>query len=218
MKAYTKIDHISSGPDSKTNSSFYANFMPLSDLNLANHFLIAMPKIHDPMFDGAVIYVCEHNERGALGVVINKPTDMNIESLLERINIKIDPTPEIFQTTKKLVMFGGPVQDDRGFVLHTPFIDYSSTIKIGNEVAFTTSRDVLEAVAGGRGPKRLLISIGYSSWGSGQLEEEIIKNGWLTVPADPAILFDLPIEQRYTASMKVLGFDPVMLSGETGHA
>lgn len=218
MKAHTKPYLFNAESKPKPSPTYHANFMPLSELNLANHFLIAMPSMHDPMFGGSVIYVCEHNERGALGIVVNKPTDMNIESLLERINIKLDITPDISQNTKKLVMFGGPVQDDRGFVLHAPFSNYSSTIKIGDEVAFTTSRDVLEAVASGHGPKRLLVSVGYSSWGAGQLEEEIIKNGWLTVAADPGILFDLPIEQRYSAAMKLLGIDPIMLSGETGHA
>jgi len=192
--------------------------MPTSDLVLVNHFLIAMPSMRDPIFDASVIYICEHNEYGALGVVINKPTDMTIEALLARIEIKFESTPEIFQSTKKMVMFGGPVQKDRGFVLHSPIQNYSSSIKISDQISFTTSRDVLEAVAIGLGPEHLLVSIGYSSWGAGQLEEEIIKNGWLTVAASPAILFDLPIEQRYSAALKLLGVDPIMLSGEAGHA
>jgi len=192
--------------------------MPNSDLVLVNHFLIAMPSMRDPLYDTSVIYVCEHTEYGALGVVVNKPTDMTIESLLARIEIKFDSTPEIFQSTKKLVMVGGPVQKDRGFVLHSPIQNYSSSIKISDQIAFTTSRDVLEAVAIGFGPKQLLVSVGYSSWGAGQLEEEIIKNGWLTVPATPDIVFDLPIEQRYLAALKLLGVDPIMLSGEAGHA
>lgn len=198
--------------------SLRTDFMPISDFNLANHFLIAMLSMQDPLFGGSVIYLCEHNERGALGVIINKPTDMNIETLLERINIECNVTPDLSQETKKLVMFGGPVQDDRGFVLHAPIGDFSSTLKITNDIAFTTSRDVLEAVAEGRGPKNMLVSVGYAGWGAGQLEEEIIKNGWLTVPADPTILFNLPIEQRLTAAIKLLGFDPMMLSGEAGHA
>lgn len=189
-----------------------------SELNLVNHFLIAMPSMRDPMFDASVIYICEHNDYGALGVIINKPTDMTIETLLERIEIKLDDVPDDTKNIKKLVMFGGPVQDDRGFVLHTPVNNYSSSLKISEQIAFTTSRDVLEAVATGDGPHRLLVSVGYSAWGTGQLEEEIIKNGWLTVPADPAILFDLSIEQRYAAAMKLLGIEPMMLSGEAGHA
>jgi len=192
--------------------------MPVSELNLANHFLIAMPSMQDPMFGGSVVYLCEHNERGAMGVIINKPTEMTIETLLDRIDIKLDLTPDLNQDTKKLVMFGGPVQDDRGFVLHAPVAEFTSTLKISEQVAFTTSRDVLEAVARGRGPKNILVSVGYAGWGAGQLEDEIISNGWLTVPADPAILFDLPIELRLTAAIKLLGFDPMMLSGQAGHA
>lgn len=218
MTMQIKSYQINTEPAKKPGSLLHADFMPLSDLNLANHFLIAMPSMQDPMFGGTVIYLCEHNDRGALGVVINKPTDMNIETLLERININLDITPDSCSETKKLVMFGGPVQDDRGFVLHAPIGDYSSTMKISDQIAFTTSRDVLEAVANGRGPKRLLVSVGYAGWSAGQLEEEIIKNGWLTVPAEPSIVFDLPIEQRFSAAMKLLGIDPIMLSTQAGHA
>ena len=115
-------------------------------------------------------------------------------------------------------MFGGPVHDDRGFVLHAPNGKYSSSINISQDIAFTTSRDVLEALAEGKGPERILVSIGYAGWSAGQLEQEMLNNGWLTVPADPAILFDLPIEHRHEAAIKLLGFDPMMLSGEVGHA
>jgi putative transcriptional regulator len=218
MKEHMKPNQILLKPGSKPARRPHVEFMPISDLNLANHFLIAMPSMQDPMFGGSVVYLCEHNENGALGVIINKPTEMNIETLLERIDINVITTPDLCQDTKKLVMFGGPVQDDRGFVLHAPVADYTSTLKINDDIAFTTSRDVLEAVAEGRGPKNILVSVGYAGWGAGQLEEEIIKNGWLTVPADPVIMFDLPIEQRLVAAMKLLGFDPTMLSGEAGHA
>ncbi|MCD6026909.1 MAG: YqgE/AlgH family protein [Solimicrobium sp.] len=218
MTAQTKIHYPVTEPSLKLGSLPHANFMPISDLNLVNHFLIAMPSIREPIFDASVIFICEHNEHGALGVVINKPTDMTVETLLERIDIKTDNTPDNYQITKKLVMFGGPVQEDRGFVLHAPAKHFSSSIKISDQIAFTTSRDVLEAVASGVGPKQLLVSVGYTAWGAGQLEEELIKNGWLTVAADPLILFDLSIEQRYSAAMKLLGIDPLMLSAEAGHA
>lgn len=215
---HTKPYQLTTEPESMPSSSPQAEVTSTSALNLVDHFLIAMPAMREPIFDSSVIYVCEHNEYGALGVVINKPTDMTIETLLTRIDIKSDNVPEISKTTKKLVMFGGPVQDDRGFVLHTPVNSYSSSIKISDKIAFTTSRDVLEAVAIGAGPEQLLVSVGYSAWGAGQLEEEILKNGWLTVAANSTILFDLSIEQRYTAALKLLGVDPVMLSGEAGHA
>ncbi|MBA5607657.1 YqgE/AlgH family protein [Duganella sp. FT3S] len=185
-------------------------------LNLANHFLIAMPAMEDPIFGGTVVYVCEHNENGVLGVVINKPTDMTMQVLFERIDLKLEDSPGAH--VDEPIMFGGPVQDDRGFVLHTPGARYSSSLTVTDEVAFTTSIDVLEAVAAGTGPQRMLVSIGYAGWSPGQLEEEISRNGWLTVGADAHILFDLPIEERYTAAMKLLGIDPLMLTSEAGHA
>ncbi|CAM2873771.1 YqgE/AlgH family protein [Janthinobacterium lividum] len=188
-----------------------------STLNLANHFLIAMPAMQDPIFGGTVVYVCEHNENGVLGVVINKPTDMTMEVLFDRIDLKLaagSDTPIINEP----IMFGGPVQDDRGFVLHTPGARYSSSLTVTDEVAFTTSIDVLEAVAKGDGPERMLVSIGYSGWSPGQLEDEIGRNGWLTVGASADILFDFPIEQRYVAAIKLLGIDPLMLASEAGHA
>ncbi|AXA92559.1 YqgE/AlgH family protein [Massilia sp. YMA4] len=185
-------------------------------LNLANHFLIAMPSMHDPVFGGTVVYVCEHNENGVLGVVINKPTDMTMETLFDRIDLEVTAGREAME--KKPIMFGGPVQDDRGFVLHTPGARYSSSLTVTEEVAFTTSIDVLEAVARGAGPQRMLVSIGYAGWSPGQLEDEISRNGWLTVGADPGILFETPIEERYVAAMKLLGIDPLMLTSEAGHA
>ncbi len=218
MTQHSYSYQISTEPGQQPGSLFHDKFMSLAELDLADHFLIAMPSVKDPMFGGTVIYMCEHNERGALGVIINKPTDMNVETLFQRIHIDITNTPETCSETKKLVMFGGPVQDDRGFVLHLPMGDYTSTIHISDQVSFTTSRDVLDAVAQGRGPKRLLVSVGYAGWGAGQLEDEILRNDWLTVPADPAIIFELPIELRLAAAIKLLGFDPLMLSGEAGHA
>jgi putative transcriptional regulator len=189
----------------------------VSELNLANHFLIAMPTMEDPIFGGAVVYVCEHNEKGVLGVVINKPTDMTMEVLFDRIDLKVADSlrPAV---TDEPIMFGGPVQDDRGFVLHSPSGRYSSSLNVTDDVAFTTSIDVLEAVASGAGPSRMLVSIGYAGWSPGQLEEELSRNGWLTVRADTHVLFDLPIEERYNAAIKLLGIDPMMLATEAGHA
>src|SRR5471030_598027 len=188
-----------------------------STLNLANHFLIAMPAMQDPVFGGTVVYICEHNDNGVLGVVINKPTDMTMEVLFDRIDLKLSDSlsPGV---VNEPIMFGGPVQDDRGFVLHTPGTRYSSSLTVTDEVAFTTSIDVLEAVANGDGPPRMLVSIGYSGWSPGQLEDEIGRNGWLTVGADARILFEMPIEDRYVAAMKLLGIDPLMLTSEAGHA
>lgn len=188
-----------------------------STLNLANHFLIAMPAMQDPIFGGTVVYVCEHNENGVLGVVINKPTDMTMDVLFERIDLKLAAGSDA-PIVNGPIMFGGPVQDDRGFVLHTPGARYSSSLTVTDEVAFTTSIDVLEAVAKGEGPQRMLVSIGYSGWSPGQLEDEIGRNGWLTVGASADILFDFPIAERYVAAIKLLGIDPLMLASEAGHA
>ena len=187
--------------------------MTLPELNLANHFLIAMPSTRDSIFGGAVIYLCEHNAGGALGVIINKPTDMSMDDLFERIELE-----QHLPMADKPVMYGGPVQEDRGFVLHMPLGEFSSSMTVTDQIAFTTSRDVLEAIAAGQGPQRFLASVGYAGWSEGQLEDEIGRNGWLTVAADPAILFDVPLEARYEAAIKLLGIDPMMLTSEAGHA
>ena len=193
---------------------FTVETMATPEFNLSNHFLIAMPSMLDPVFGGTVVFLCEHNDRGALGMVINKPTSITMHELFDRLELQLEIAPLFDQP----VMFGGPVQDDRGFVLHSPSGTFSSMLKVSDDVAFTTSRDVLEAVATGRGPERLLVSIGYAGWSPGQLEEEIGQNGWLTVAADPSVIFDLPIEQRYTAALGLLGVTPTSLSAGAGHA
>ncbi|WP_343583183.1 YqgE/AlgH family protein [Herbaspirillum sp.] len=191
-------------------------------MDLTDHFLIAMPSMLDPIFGGTVVYLCEHNQNGALGVVINKPTDMTMDVLLDRINLKLeikpdtpDAMPEVY---RRPVMFGGPVQVERGFVLHSTSDQFSSTLQVTDGIALTTSKDVLEAVAHGNGPARVLVSLGCSGWSAGQLEDELGRNGWLTVKADPAIIFELPVEERFTAALALLGIDPVMLSGDAGRA
>ena len=177
-----------------------------NELHLADHFLIAMPSMLDPVFGGTVVYLCEHNANGALGVIINKPTDMTVDVLLNRIDLKLEIAPDLVPLEKTPVMYGGPVQADRGFVLHAPMGDFSSTLPVTGEIALTTSKD------------KYLLAIGHAGWGAGQLEDEIIRNGWLTVRADSTILFDLPLEQRFVAAIKLLGIDPMMLSAEAGHA
>ncbi|RSE97549.1 YqgE/AlgH family protein [Achromobacter aegrifaciens] len=181
--------------------------------NFANQFLIAMPGMVEGSLAGSVIYVCEHTERGALGLVINRPTDLTLGTLFERIDL----TLEIGPVKDTLVFFGGPVQTARGFVLHAPAGDYSSSIKLG-DMALTTSRDVLQAVADGKGPARMLVTLGYAGWGAGQLESEMAQHAWLSVGADDDIIFDVPPEERYPAALKLLGIDPVMLAGDAGHA
>ena len=189
-------------------------------INLTNQFLIAMPGMAaDDNFSGAVVYLCEHTEKGALGLVINKPIDITLRNLFEKVELSLTRD----DLAESPVYFGGPVQTERGFVLHERQSDatspYSSTMSIpGGGLDMTTSKDVLEAVSNGAGPKKLLITLGYSGWGAGQLEDELGRNGWLTVDATPEVIFDTPIEQRYDRALSLLGFDPRMLSQEAGHA
>lgn len=189
-----------------------------SPINLTNQFLIAMPGMADDTFAGAVVYLCEHTEKGALGLVINKPIDIKLKNLFERVELELERD----DLADEPVYFGGPVQTERGFVLHEKLSEsgtYNSSLAIpGGELEMTTSKDVLEALAHGAGPKKVLVTLGYSGWGAGQLEDEIGRNGWLTVHAAPEIIFDTPVEQRYERALQLLGIDPRMLSQEAGHA
>ncbi|HEX7383815.1 MAG TPA: YqgE/AlgH family protein [Burkholderiaceae bacterium] len=187
--------------------------------NFTNQFLIAMPGMGDESFAGAVVYLCEHTDKGALGLVINKPIDIKLKNLFERVELSLDRE----DIADEPVYFGGPVQTERGFVLHeregADASPYSSTLSIpGGELDMTTSKDVLEALAGGAGPRKLLVTLGYSGWGAGQLEEEIKRNGWITVEARPEVIFDTPAERRYEKALSLLGIDPALLSAEAGHA
>ena len=183
-------------------------------MDLTDQFLIAMPNMVDPNFDGTVVYVCEHSEKGALGLVINRPTDLTLARLFDKIDLRLEIAP----WRDEPVFYGGPVQTERGFVLHTPTGNFSSTLNVGVDIGLTTSKDVLEAVAEGNGPPRLLVTLGYSGWGAGQLEHELSQNAWLTVPAQDAILFELPAEARLPAAMDLLGVNYATLSDAAGHA
>ena len=189
-----------------------------SRIDLTNQFLIAMPGMADETFAGTVVYLCEQNEKGAVGLVINKPIDIKLRNLFEKVELAL-PHDTL---AEQPVYFGGPVQTERGFVLHEKLAEggtpYNSTLVIPAGLAMTTSKDVLEAMAEGAGPKKVLITLGCSSWQAGQLEDELARNGWLTVDADPAVIFDTPIEKRYHRALSLLGFDPRMLSQEAGHA
>ena len=188
--------------------------------HLANQFLIAMPGMADPNFAGTVIYLFEHTDRGAMGLVVNRPTEVDLASLFDKIEIKLESTPLSTQP----VYFGGPVQIERGFVLHEPNTDslYRSSLAVPGGLTMTTSKDVLEAVALGNGPRKFLMTLGYAGWSAGQLEEEISLNGWMNVPLSrqqmTEIIFDTPVSQRYERTMSHLGFDPSHLSSEAGHA
>ncbi|MBU0587507.1 MAG: YqgE/AlgH family protein [Gammaproteobacteria bacterium] len=192
-------------------------------INLTNHFLIAMPGLEDEAFARSVVYLCEHSGRGALGLVINKPSDINLKRLFEKVELPLrrDDLQDapVFQ--------GGPVQTERGFVLHETLAApdapenesvYASTMLIPGGLEMTTSRDVLEALSTGAGPRRVLVTLGYSAWGEGQLESELSDNSWLTVGADLGVIFDTPVEERYAKALMLLGLEAWMLSPEAGHA
>lgn len=183
-------------------------------MNLTHHFLVAMPNMADPHFTRTLTYLCEHNEQGALGLVVNRPMDMTLRALFEQVDIALGD----HDAARLPVYFGGPVQTERGFVLHSPVGQWHSSLQVTPEIALTTSRDILEAVGEGRGPQRLLVSLGYAGWAPGQLEDELSKNAWLTVAADPKVVFDLPPEERFAAALALLGVDPVSLSDAVGHA
>jgi len=195
--------------------------MAAATINLTNQFLIAMPGMGDGTFAGTVVYLCEHTEKGALGLVINKPIDIKLRNLFEKVELTLDRE----DLADAPVYFGGPVQTERGFVLHERLGagdgdggPYNSTLQIPGGLEMTTSKDVLEALANGAGPKKVLVTLGYSGWGAGQLEDEISRNGWINVGAEPGIIFDTPVEQRYDKALSLLGIDPRMLSQEAGHA
>jgi putative transcriptional regulator len=218
-----------------------------ASINLTHHFLIAMPGLEDETFAKSVVYVCEHSERGALGLVINKPGELSMEGLFEKVDLSLHRQ----DLMNAPVLKGGPVHTERGFVLHDAMLVdvdeathegaieaaqeaaalsavsakesakesvYASTMTIPGGLEMTTSKDVLEALSMGAGPKRVLITLGYSAWGEGQLESELAENSWLTVGADTAVIFDTPVEQRYERAMKLLGLEPWMLSNEVGHS
>lgn len=186
----------------------------MDNANFTDHFLIAMPNMLDPNFSGTLTYICDHGEQGALGVVVNRPIELNLESLFSQIGLDLADE----QLKQASVYYGGPVQVERGFVLHRPVGTWGSTLSVRDRVGLTTSKDILEATARNEGPEDILVTLGYAGWGPGQLEDEIKQNAWLTVPADPEVIFGFPPEARLNAAMRLLGIDLSMLSEEAGHA
>ncbi len=185
----------------------------MQTIDFTSHFLIAMPGMSDPNFSRTLTFVCEHNERGALGLVVNRPTDVTLGTLFRQVEIELADEPMAAQP----VFFGGPVQLEHGFVLHRPVGAWRSTLPVG-EVGLTTSRDILEAMAKGEGPAERLVALGYAGWAAGQLEDEIQRNGWLTVRADLDVVFNVPPEARWDAALRALGVNAAFLSDEAGHA
>ncbi|NMM76648.1 hypothetical protein B2J86_06390 [Acidovorax sp. SRB_14] len=194
-----------------------------ASMNLTHHFLIAMPGLEDSSFARSVVYLCEHSDRGALGLIINKPTDINLKNLFDKVDLTLGRSDLL----EAPVFLGGPVQTERGFVLHDPMRGeaqtdeesaYASTMHIPGGLDMTTSKDVLEALSTGAGPRRVLVTLGYAAWGEGQLESELAENSWLTVAADLAVIFDTPVAQRYDSALSLLGLQAWRLSPGAGHA
>ncbi len=195
-------------------------------INLTNHFLIAMPRLEDEQFSRSVVYLCDHSERGALGLIINRPSDIKLKALFQKVDLDLarDDLVDV------PVFHGGPVQTERGFVLHEALKGqssegqeasdavYASTMVIPGGLEMTTSRDVLEALSQGGGPQRVMVTLGYASWGGGQLESEIAENTWLTVGADKRLIFDTPVADRWEQALGLLGLQSWMLSPDVGHS
>jgi putative transcriptional regulator len=194
-----------------------------ASIDLKHHFLIAMPGLEDETFARSVIYMCEHSARGAMGLIINKPSDISMRLLFDKVELPLR-REDLMQNP---VGHGGPVQTERGFVLHDPMsLDkpeqdgsaYASTLSVPGGLEMTTSRDVLEALSSGAGPRRVLVTLGYASWGEGQLESELGENAWLTVPASAEVIFEVPMAERYDRALDLLGLKSWMLSPDVGHA
>lgn len=181
---------------------------------LTNHFLIAMPTLMDPNFFHSVTYICEHNAHGAMGIVINQPVDLILGDLADQLH---------FETTDEVALLqpiyrGGPVDNERGFVLHRPLGKWESTLDITDDIGISTSNDIVSALAAGRGPHDSLIALGYAGWGAGQLENELLDNAWLAGPADEEIVFKLPAAERWAAAARLLGVDITLIATDAGHA
>ncbi|MCW5588235.1 MAG: YqgE/AlgH family protein [Legionellales bacterium] len=193
----------------------YRNLNRMSNSNyLTNQVLIAMPNLADPTFSGTVIYVCDHNEEGAMGIILNRPMAICLGDILEQMSIK----SELSHVASSPILAGGPVSKEQGFILHHyDTFTWQSTLKMSDTLALTTSKDILQSIAEGNGPPNHLVSLGYSGWTAGQLEKEIMQNSWLSVPADDSIIFKQPFGKRYQAAIAKLGINLSHLSWQTGH-
>lgn len=182
--------------------------------SLTDQLLIAMPAMTDPNFAHTVTYICEHSAEGALGIVVNRPLELSLGAVLEQLDL----TPKDAALAGQIVFYGGPVLPERGFVLHDSGSRFDSTLRVNDRLSVTTSRDVLAAMAEGKGPQHALVALGYAGWGAGQLEQELGDNAWLSVPADPRLIFDTPVEKRWDAAARAIGFDPAQLAAVSGRA
>jgi putative transcriptional regulator len=181
--------------------------------NFTNHFLIAMPGLADPFFARTVTYLCQHNEDGALGIIVNRQSELTLSDIMEQMEIEVREEA----VGQIPVYFGGPVQPDRGFILHEPSRVWTSTLKVSDSISLTTSRDILEAISQGEGPEKILVALGYAGWGKGQLEQEIVQNSWLNAPAEQSIIFNQPVGNRWKAAAGLMGVDISLLTAPAGH-
>jgi len=181
--------------------------------NLTNHFLIAMPGMADPFFAKTVTYLCQHTAEGALGIIINRPSELTLGDIMRQMDIDLGEA----EVGKMPIFFGGPVQPERGFVLHEPIGHWDSTLQVAPGISLTTSRDILEAISVGKGPRKALVALGYAGWGKGQLEREMVDNAWLSAPAANSILFDYPSAQRWKAAAELMGINISLLTTQAGH-
>ncbi len=182
--------------------------------SLANQFLIAMPSLADPNFERTVTLICEHNDEGALGIIINRTTDLQISEVFQQLELAVPRTGLADQP----VMHGGPVAQSRGFVLHGSDQAWESTLQLGHGLRLTTSRDIMVAMSEGDGPEHSLFALGYAGWSAGQLEHEMSDNAWLSVNCSSELIFETPIEERWDAATRLLGIDPSRLFSEAGHS
>ena len=182
--------------------------------SLENQLLIAMPAMGDPFFDRTVTYICEHNDDGAMGLITNLPVGLTLNELLEQVDSEKPKLPSLEQS----VLTGGPVAQERGFVLHSPQNCWSSSLALSEDVMITTSKDILMALGTEQAPPQFMVTLGYAGWAPGQLEKEISENSWLTTPADTDILFNTPIKDRWLKATEKLGIDIAHLSSDIGHA
>jgi len=193
-----------------------------SNTSLCNQLLVAMPALKDPNFDGTVTLLCEHSAEGALGIIVNRPTALSVGELFAQLDLD-EELPGNAATVRAAadsdpVLYGGPVAMDRGFVLHTPELSYESSVSISDHVQLTISKDILDAMSSGDGPRKSVVALGYAGWDAGQLEAEILENAWLTVPATAEIVFDTPFDDRWRAAAGTLGIDINQMPADAGHA
>jgi putative transcriptional regulator len=182
--------------------------------NLIGHFLIAMPSLNDGFFNQAVTYICEHDKNGSFGIIINQKTGITLKQIAKEMALETENTFD----DKQPVFIGGPVDQGRGFILHRPTGNWQSSLKVGDNIALTTSKDILQAIVKNEGPKDNIVALGYAGWAAGQLDNEIANNTWLSCPADEQIIFHTPIEERWKAAAKLIGVDLSLLSSDAGHA